>query len=211
MVTRLNTVQNNQVLSRAGDLYQPERPLQSTYTCRDLHLDCHTGIFLLYFYILFNCQQSRSADLNLILAGRRPFWANYLSAGAQSQRHIWSMATDIQDKWKKEKKSFKMCLADVSHPWTIFSSTCPVTICNWFKHIPCTVKCTCIVLGVCWVCTEQVYGPSSVTSTSCICRLYSLLFAVAIETRGSTDHLSLPAKIILDRFSQAPFEAPSSK
>lgn len=77
--------------------------------------------------------------------------------------------------------------------------------------IPFTVKYTCMVLGVCWVCTEQVYRPSSDTSTFCIWRLYSLLFAVAIETRGSTDHLSPPAKIILDRFSQAPFEAPSSK
>lgn len=90
------TMQNNQILSHAGDLYQTDRQLHSTVAG-------NWTIFLLYFYILFNCQKSRSEDLKLILASWRPFWANYLFAGARSQWHRESMATYIQEKRKKKK------------------------------------------------------------------------------------------------------------
>lgn len=60
---------------------------------------------------------------------------------------------------------------------------------------------------------EHVYWPSSVISTLCIWRLYSCLSPTldTMDTRGSTDHLSFPANMMLERFSQAPFEIPSNR
>lgn len=65
----------------------------------------------------------------------------------------------------------------------------PRSSCN----LPCTMRWTLEVLGWLSVCTEQVYGPSSYTSTFWIMILYWVGVLTKMITRGSMDHLSFPA------------------
>lgn len=65
----------------------------------------------------------------------------------------------------------------------------PKSSCN----LPCTMRWTREVLGWLSVCTEQVYGPSSYTSTFWIMILYWVGVLTKMITRGSMDHLSFPA------------------
>lgn len=80
-------------------------------------------------------------------------------------------------------------------------------------YAPLTIRLRSFGRGLRSLWMEQMYWPSSCTSTFCIWRLYSCLSPTleTMDTRGSTDHLSFPANMMLERFNQAPLEIPSNR